>query len=205
MRSAAGYVCPEPRREFYSHLDAANIDLKAFSEEFYRQLCGGHLEVVKDTLRYVHQETSVWLEVTTLLIPGLNDSDKELDSLVSWVACDLASDVPLHFTAFHPDYKLAGLPPTPASTLSRARHIALAAGLSHVYTGNVHDAEGSSTYCAGCGEVVVERDWYTIRRYHLSDGGRCTSCGAQLAGVFDGPAGTWGSRRLPVRFTPAAS
>ncbi|MGD0982998.1 MAG: AmmeMemoRadiSam system radical SAM enzyme [Acidimicrobiales bacterium] len=202
---SAGYVCPEPRSEFYSHLDAANIDLKAFSEDFYRQLCGGHLEAVKDTLRYVHQETSVWLEVTTLLIPGLNDSDEELDSLVSWVACDLASDVPLHFTAFHPDYKLAGLPPTPVSTLSRARHIALAAGLSHVYTGNVHDAEGSSTYCAGCGQMVVERDWYTIRRYHLSDSGRCTSCGAQLVGVFDGPAGTWGARRLPVRLTPTAS
>jgi pyruvate formate lyase activating enzyme len=199
---SAGYVCREPRGEFYSHIDAANIDLKAFSEDFYRHVCGGHLEAVKDTLRYIHQETSVWLEVTTLLIPGLNDSDKELNSLASWVASDLDSDVPLHFSAFHPDYKLAGLPPTPPGTLSRARRIALAAGLSHVYTGNVHDAEGSRTYCVACGQVVVERDWYTIRRYRLSDDGRCTSCGTQVAGVFDGPAGTWGARRLAVRLTP---
>ncbi len=202
---SAGYVCPEPRKEFYSHIDAANIDLKAFSEEFYRQVCGGHLAAVKDTLRYVHHETSVWLEVTTLLIPGLNDSDEELNALVSWIASDLDSDVPVHFTAFHPDYKLLGPPPTPAGTLRRARRVALATGLSHVYTGNVHDPEGSSTYCAVCGQLLVERDRYTIKQYRLFDDGRCTSCGTQLAGVFDGPAGVWGARRLAVRMTPVAS
>jgi len=202
---SAGYVCPEPRGEFYSRIDAANIDLKAFSEEFYRHICGGRLEAIKDTLRYVHQETPVWLEVTTLLIPGLNDSDKEVDSLASWVASDLGIDVPVHFSAFHPDYKLANLPSTPPGTLSRARRIALAVGLSHVYIGNVSDTDGSSTYCAGCGQVLVERDWYTIRRYRLTDHGQCTRCGKQLAGVFDGPVGTWGARRLPVRLTPLVS
>jgi len=202
---SAGYVCPDPRTEFYSHIDAANIDLKAFSEEFYRHVCGGHLEAVKDTLRYVRQETSVWLEVTTLLIPGLNDSDAEVDSLASWVASDLGRDVPLHFSAFHPDYKLLDRPQTPPSTLSRARRRALAAGLSHVYTGNVHDRDGSSSYCTGCGQLVVERDWYAIGRYGLSDDGRCIGCGTQLVGVFDGPAGTWGPRTLPVCLTPVRS
>jgi pyruvate formate lyase activating enzyme len=197
----AGYVCAEPRAEFYAHMDAANIDLKAFSEEFYRHTCGARLEAVKDTLRYVRHETDVWFEITNLLIPGLNDSDEELHAMTSWIVEDLGPDVPVHFTAFHPDYKLNDRPPTPPETLTRARRIALANGVRHAYTGNVHDSEGSSTYCAGCGAVVVERDWYRLGAYRLSDDGHCTECGTALAGVFDGPAGGWGPRRVPVRLS----
>ena len=195
----AGYVCPEPRAEFYAHMDAANVDLKGFTEEFYRHTCGGQLGAVLDTLRYLRRETSVWFEITTLLIPGLNDSDAELDRLTGWVAAELGPDVPLHFTAFHPDFKLLDRPPTPAATLTRARRIALANGLHHVYTGNVHDTEGSSTYCPGCGRRVVERDWYRLGHYALTAEGRCQGCGTQLPGVFDGAPGSWGPRRLPVR------
>jgi pyruvate formate lyase activating enzyme len=195
----AGYVCPEPRAEFYAHMDAANVDLKGFTTEFYRHTCGGHLEAVLDTLRYLRHETSVWFEITTLLIPGLNDSDAELDRLTGWVAGELGPDVPLHFTAFHPDYKLMDRPSTPPATLTRARRIGLANGLHHVYTGNVHDAKGSSTYCAGCGRRVIERDWYRLDRYGLTGDGRCQECGTQLPGRFDGPPGRWGQRRLPVR------
>ncbi|MDQ3946615.1 MAG: AmmeMemoRadiSam system radical SAM enzyme [Actinomycetota bacterium] len=194
----AGYMCAEPRTEFYAHMDAANVDLKAFTEEFYRHTCGGHLGAVLDTLRYLRHETSVWFEITTLLIPGLNDSDVELDRLTGWVAEELGADVPLHFTAFHPDFKLLDRPPTPAATLSRARRIGLANGLHHVYTGNVHDTEGSSTYCPGCGRRVVERDWYRLGGFSLTDDGRCVGCGTQLPGVFEGPPGRWGARRLPV-------
>jgi pyruvate formate lyase activating enzyme len=195
----AGYVCPEPRAEFYAHMDAANVDLKGFTEEFYRHTCGGHLGAVLDTLRYLRRETSVWFEITTLLIPGLNDSDAELDELTAWVAAELGPDVPLHFTAFHPDFKLLDRPPTPAATLARARGIGLGNGLHHVYTGNVHDTDGSSTYCPGCGRRVVERDWYRLGHYGLTAHGRCQDCGTQLPGRFDGPPGSWGQRRLPVR------
>ncbi len=200
----AGYVCPEPRAEFYTHMDAANVDLKGFTEEFYRHTCGGHLGAVLDTLRYLRHETSVWFEITTLLIPGLNDSDAELDQLTGWVAAELGPAVPLHFTAFHPDFKLLDRPPTPAATLTRARRIGLANGLHHVYTGNVHDTEGSSTYCPGCGQRVVERDWYRLGHYGLTGDGRCQACGTHLPGVFDGPPGRWGQRRLPVRLAAEA-
>ena len=197
----AGYVCDEPRTEFYRHMDAANVDLKAFSEEFYRHTCGARLEAVKDTLRYLRHETSVWFEITNLLIPGLNDSDEELQAMTSWIVDDLGPDVPVHFTAFHPDYKMTDRPATPPATLTRARQIARANGLRFAYTGNVHDTDGSSTYCPGCGTVVVERDWYALGAYRLTDDGRCNRCGTTLAGVFDGPAGTWGPRRMPVRLT----
>ncbi len=197
----AGYVCPEPRAEFYAHMDAANVDLKAFSEQFYHHVAGGELGAVLDTLLYLRHETSVWFEITTLLIPGLNDSDAELDAEARWIAEQLGPDVPLHFTAFHPDYKLLDRPPTPPETLRRARRIGLANGLQHVYTGNVHDAEGSSTYCPSCSERVVQRDWYELSSYRLTDVGRCRSCGHQLPGVFDGPPGEWGARRVAVRLT----
>lgn len=195
----AGYVSPEPRVEFYEHMDAANVDLKGFTDEFYRHTCGAQLEAVKDTLRYLRHETSVWFELTTLLIPGLNDSDGELDAMSRWVVDELGPDVPMHFTAFHPDFKLVDRPPTPPETLSRARRIALANGVRFAYTGNVHDAEGSSTYCPGCGATVVERDWYAIGEYRLTDDGACAHCGTRLPGRFDGPAGGWGPRRMAVR------
>ncbi|HYT51780.1 MAG TPA: AmmeMemoRadiSam system radical SAM enzyme [Gaiellaceae bacterium] len=195
----AGYICPEPRVELYEHMDAANVDLKAFTEQFYAQTCAGHLQPVLDTLEYLKHETDVWLEITNLLIPGKNDSAEEIDQMTSWIVERLGPDVPIHFTAFHPDYKMLDTPPTPPATLTRAREIALANGIDHAYTGNVFDAGGQSTYCRGCGGCVIERDWYRLGAYRLTDDGRCEACGTRLPGVFRGPAGSWGARRLPVR------
>ena len=195
----AGYISPEPRAEFFRHMDAANVDLKSFSDDFYYKICGARLQPVLDTLQYIKHETSTWLELTTLLIPGENDSDEELQALTHWVATNLGPDVPLHFSAFHPDWKMTDRPRTPAATLTRARRIAKDNGLRHVYTGNVHDTAGGSTYCHECGDLLIERDWYQIGRYRLTDDGRCRKCDMQLPGIFDGPAGNWGARRLPVR------
>jgi pyruvate formate lyase activating enzyme len=195
----AGEVCPEPRAEFYRHMDAANVDLKGFTEAFYRDVCAGHLQPVLDTLVYLKHETDVWFEVTTLLIPGLNDSDRELDEMTRWYAEHLGPDVPLHFTAFHPDYRMTDVPHTPPATLRRARQIARANGLRHVYVGNVHDEEGDSTYCPGCGALLIGRDWYELTRWNLSAAGRCPHCGAACAGVFEAEPGNWGARRRPVR------
>lgn len=195
----AGYVSPEPRAELFRHMDAANIDLKSFSEDFYYRICGAHLQPVLETLEYVKHETKVWLEITTLLVPDANDSDAEIDALTRWIAGHLGSDVPLHFTAFHPDWKMRDRPPTPPQTLTRARRIALSNGLRFVYTGNVHDREGGSTFCPGCGARVIERDWYELGEWKLDAQGCCIECGTQLPGVFDGAPGTWGAMRLPVR------
>ena len=195
----AGYINDAPRREFFAHMDAANVDLKGFTEAFYRDVCAGELAPVLDTLRYLKHETSVWFELTTLLIPGLNDSDKELDAMTRWVVEELGPDVPMHFTAFHPDYKLLDRRPTPATTLSRARTIALSNGVRYAYTGNVHDEAGGSTRCHACGETLIGRDWYTLTAWNLTDDGHCRRCGTACAGVFDGPPGQWGARRLPVR------
>jgi len=195
----AGYICAEPRRELYAHVDAANVDLKGFTEEFYRHVCGGHLQDVLQTLEYLVHETDVWVETTTLLIPGKNDSDDELDAMTHWVVDHLGRDVPMHFTAFHPDFKMLDVPPTPPSTLTRAREIALANGVRYAYTGNVHDRAGGSTCCPGCNTLVIERDWYELGAYGLTGDGHCASCGARVPGDFDGPPGTWGARRRPVR------
>jgi pyruvate formate lyase activating enzyme len=195
----AGYICDEPRVELYRHMDAANVDLKAFTEDFYARTCAGHLQPVLDTLEYLRHETDVWFEITNLLIPGLNDSADEIDAMTRWIVERLGPDVPVHFTAFHPDYKLLDVPPTPPETLTRARRIALANGVRHAYTGNVFDADGGSTYCAGCGERVIERDWYRLGGYRLTDDGRCDACNTPLSGVFAGRPGVWGRRRLPVR------
>ncbi|HEX2111691.1 MAG TPA: AmmeMemoRadiSam system radical SAM enzyme [Gaiellaceae bacterium] len=195
----AGYICDEPRVEFYRHMDAANVDLKAFTEDFYARVCTGRLRPVLDTLEYLRHETDVWFEITNLLIPGKNDSDDEIDRMTSWIVERLGPDVPVHFTAFHPDYKMVDVPPTPPETLARARRIALANGVLFAYTGNVHDAAGGSTYCPGCGEVVVERDWYRLGVYRLTGEGRCETCETPIPGIFVGRPGTWGARRLPVR------
>jgi pyruvate formate lyase activating enzyme len=194
----AGYICPEPRAEFFAHVDAANVDLKGFTENFYRHVCGAELGAVLDTLEYLRHETDVWLELTTLLIPGHNDSDAELHELTGWVVEHLGPDVPLHFTAFHPDFRMLDVPPTPPATLARARRIALSNGVRHAYTGNVRDVEGQSTSCPGCGKRVITRDGYTIRDYGLDDAGHCLTCGTTMPGVFDGPCGDWGPRRRPV-------
>ena len=180
-------------------MDAANVDLKAFSERFYKQICASELQPVLETLEYLKQETDVWFEITNLLIPGENDSDSEIDAMTAWVVEHLGTDVPMHFTAFHPDWKMLDKVRTPGSTLSRARRIAIANGVRFAYTGNVHDEAGGSTYCGGCGERIVSRDWYVLKDWQLGEDGACLACGAICPGVFDGPPGTWGSRRLPVQ------
>jgi pyruvate formate lyase activating enzyme len=195
----AGYICPEPREEFYRHIDAANVDLKGFTERFYRQICAGHLEPVLETLVYLKRETEVWFEITTLLIPGENDSDSELEELTQWVVEQLGPDVPLHFSAFHPDYKMLDVASTPAATLTRARRIAIKNGVRYPYTGNVHDEEGGSTYCYQCGGKLIGRDWYDLTEWNLTETGCCKVCGAICNGVFEAAPGNWGQRRLPVR------
>jgi pyruvate formate lyase activating enzyme len=203
----AGEICPEPRVELYRHMDAANVDLKAFTERFYRKICGGALEAVKETLVYLKHETDVWFEITNLIIPGENDSSQEIDEMTRWIVDALGPDVPVHFTAFHPDWKMMDHPPTPPSTLSRARQIALANGVRYAYTGNVHDEAGGTTSCHECGKALIGRDWYVLTEWNLTDDGRCAACGTPCAGRFEGPPGHWGARRLPVRlrnFMPEA-
>ncbi len=195
---SAGYITPQARPEFFAHMDAANIDLKAFTNQFYEQLCFARLEPVLDTLRWLKHETKVWFEVTTLLIPGSNDSEEEVKQLCAWFVRNLGPDVPLHFTAFHPDFKMMDVSPTPAATLTRARQQALAAGIHHVYTGNVYDVEGQSTLCASCGRLLIERSGYHLDRWNLTANSGCKFCGARLAGCFDPEPGHWGAHRKPL-------
>ncbi|HEV8108441.1 MAG TPA: AmmeMemoRadiSam system radical SAM enzyme [Burkholderiales bacterium] len=195
----AGYIHAEPRRAFYGNMDAANVDLKGFTDEFYFKICGGRLQPVLDTLEYLVNETAVWTEITTLLIPGKNDSNEELEAECKWVREHLGPDVPLHFTAFHPDWKMTDVAATPPATLTRAREIALRAGLNYVYTGNVHDESGGSTYCPSCRKALIRRDWYDIRGYHVTDAGACGHCGARIPGRFQKFAKPFGPRRIPVR------
>ncbi len=195
----AGYMRDKARREFYSHMDAANVDLKGFTRDFYFRTCAGELEPVLETLQYLKHGTRVWLELTNLVIPGLNDSGKETGGMVDWILRKLGPDTPLHFTAFHPDYKMTDRGATPAATLARARGLALRAGLRFVYCGNVRDPEGGTTFCPSCGAALIRRDGFTILDFRLDEKGRCLSCQTACPGVFEGPAGTWGSRRLPVR------
>jgi len=194
----AGYMHLGPAREFYAKMDAANIDLKAFTDDFYFKLCVGHLKPVLDLIAMVHHDTDCWIELTTLLIPGHNDSETEIRELAAWCAKELGPDVPLHFSAYHPDYKLDA-PATPPETLRRARRIAQDAGLRYVYTGNVHDRSGDATHCPNCGNAVIERDWYEILGYALDDAGRCTQCGTAIAGRFGRFGTPFGARRIPVR------
>ena len=194
----AGYITPGARGDFFGAMDAANVDLKAFTETFYRKLTFAELAPVLDTLVWLRRETGVWLEVTTLLIPGENDGDEEIHRLSAWFASNLGPDVPLHFSAFHPDFKMSDTPPTPPATLTRAREIARSHGLRYVYTGNVHDREGDATLCPDCGTVLIQRDWYEILDYRIEDGA-CGVCGRVVPGVFESEPGTWGARRAPVR------
>jgi pyruvate formate lyase activating enzyme len=195
----AGYVCDEPRREFYAHMDAANVDLKGFTEDFYWRLAKGHLQPVLETLEYLARDTDVWFELTTLVIPGWNDDEREIDEMTRWVVEHLGPDVPMHFTAFHPDFRMLNVPPTPASTLTRARDVAKRNGVRYAYTGNVHDREGGTTYCHGCGRAVIERDWYVLREWQLTPDGKCRHCGTTCGGVFDRSPDDWGAKRMPVR------
>jgi len=194
----AGYLTDWARPAFFAGIDAANVDLKAFTDDFYKSVTKSELGPVLDTLKYLKHETDVWFEITNLLIPGSNDSDAEIDQMTDWIAAELGPDVPLHFSAFHPDYRMLGTPPTPAATLSRARRIARDKGIRHVYVGNVLDVDQQSTYCHGCGRKLIERAGYRITGWALDEAGRCRNCGTALAGVFEADHGEWGARRLPV-------
>ncbi|HET6884456.1 MAG TPA: AmmeMemoRadiSam system radical SAM enzyme, partial [Pirellulales bacterium] len=200
----AGYISPAARQPFYEVMDAANVDLKGFTEDFYRHLTLSHLEPVLDTLRWLKHETDVWFEITNLVIPGANDSLDEIRQMCHWILDHLGPDVPLHFTAFHPDFRLKDRGPTPPETLLAAYDVARSLGLIYVYAGNVHAPREGSTWCPGCGELLIERDWYELGRYQL-DGNRCRSCGYQLAGRFDQERGNWGRKRLPVRIAEFSS
>ena len=195
----AGYISPEPRIEFFNWMDAANVDLKAFSERFYHKITGAHLEPVLDTLKYIKHETDCWLETTTLIIPGENDSEKELTEMCEWVVENLGPDMPMHFSAFHPDFKMMDVPSTPPSTLTMARDIAMKAGVRYAYVGNVHNKEADSTWCHKCGELLIERDWYELGQWNLDATGSCKSCHTKVSGVFEEKPGQWGAKRLPVR------
>ncbi|MBX7059073.1 MAG: AmmeMemoRadiSam system radical SAM enzyme [Leptospirales bacterium] len=194
---SAGYISPTARAEFFDSFDAANIDLKGFSETFYRQYSLAALHPVLDTLGHIAHGGKTWLEITTLLIPGLNDSDSELQQMTAWIERNLGREIPLHFTAFHPDFKMRDFPPTPLATLRRARRIAIDQGLRFVYTGNVSDFEGDATCCPQCASTVIQRDRYRILSYRILDGA-CNSCGCKIPGRFENKAGDWGARRLPV-------
>ena len=196
----AGYIGKEAGKDFFAHMDAANVDLKSFSEKFYQDLTqGGHLHPVLDTLVYLKKETDVWFEITTLLIPGENDSDEEAQKMCDWIVENLGEDVPLHFSAFHPDFQLMDHPATSPATLTRAREIALSSGIRYVYTGNVHDREGGSTFCHACKKLLIERDWYELGEYNLVHKNQCKFCGEVCAGCFDDAPGDWGAKRMPIK------
>lgn len=196
---SAGYVMPEPRKEFYHYIDAVNIDLKAFTEDFYHKITGSHLAPVLETLQYLKHETNVWLEITTLIIPGENDSEKEINAMTDWIFNKLGPDVPLHFSAFHPDWKMRDKPGTTLESLKKARSIAILNGLNYVYTGNVHDQEGDTTFCHKCGTELIIRDWYEIKQWNLGEKGECLKCQTPCAGKFESVHGNWGSKRQPVK------
>jgi len=198
---SAGYICDEPRIEFFNHINAANIDLKGFTQDFYHKICHGHLQPVLDTLCYLHSETDTWFEISNLLIPGENDSDKELNEMCQWLAENLGQNIPLHFSAFHPDFKMLNKEVTPLTTLLRARKIALSYGLNYVYCGNVFDTDSDSTYCSHCKKRLIERNWYQLGQYNLDHEGHCNYCGTKLQGHFSHNRQDFGRRRIPVRIT----
>jgi AmmeMemoRadiSam system radical SAM enzyme/AmmeMemoRadiSam system protein B/AmmeMemoRadiSam system protein A len=199
----AGYITPEARGSFYELMDAANVDLKAFSEDFYARLSSGHLQPVLDTLEWLKRDTDVWFEITNLIIPGENDTDDELHRLCDWLLEHLGDEVPVHFTAFHPDFKMLEHPATSLTTLRGARDIATAQGLKYVYLGNVHDPAQHSTYCPSCQTLLIGRDWHTVETYQLR-GDRCPRCGTRIAGRFLDAPGEWGQRRQSVRISQFA-
>jgi len=199
----AGYITPVARPEFYSVMDAANVDLKAFTERFYKKVTLAALEPVLDTLKWLKHESNVWFEITNLVIPGENDNPDEIAAMCDWIVTNLGEEVPLHFTAFHPDFRMMDVPPTPPETLTRAREQALRAGIKYAYTGNVHDSGGGSTYCPNCKTCLIERDWYEINNYHLKDN-KCPKCNCTIPGVFEENHGNWGRRRQPVNLNNMA-
>ena len=199
----AGYICAEPRKEFFRAMDAANVDLKGFTERFYRDLSSATLSNVLDTLVHIRHETDCWLEITNLIIPGENDDPGELAEMSRWIVDNLGPDVPLHFSAFHPDWKMLDTPATPHETLAMARRIARDAGVNYVYVGNAHDKGRQSTYCPNCATRTIGRDWYELSEWRVvpvgNDGGACPNCGTRIPGVFDARPGDWGRKRVPVQ------
>ncbi len=195
----AGYISDAARAPFFDAMDAVNIDLKAFAPEFYRRLTASDIGPVLESIDYAVNEAACWVEITTLLIPGENDSAEEITALSEWMLETCGPDVPLHFTAFHPDHRMLKHPRTPPETLRKARAIAQAVGLNHVYVGNVHDVEAQSSYCSGCGAQIIRRDWHLLEAWHLDDFGACLTCGTPLPGRFEGPPGTQGRKRQRVR------
>jgi pyruvate formate lyase activating enzyme len=179
----AGYIDKNAREEVYKNIDAVNVDLKAFTETFYFKLTFSHLEDVLDTLVWLKHDTDIWTEITTLLIPDENDSDDEIKQMSDWVLENLGDEVPMHFTAFHPDFKMRDKPATPASTLKRARKIAMDKGVKFVYVGNVFDAEGQTTYCPNCNAELIKRSWHDVK-FNKLEGNSCTNCGTEIPGVY---------------------
>ena len=197
----AGYVSPEPRSEFYQFMDAANVDLKAFSERFYKKITGSQLQPVLETLVYLKHDTDVWFELTTLLIPGENDSEKEVTEMCQWVVEHLGPDVPMHFSVFHPDWKMRDKPSTPTRIVRRARDIAMAQGVRYAYVGNMHDIDADSTWCHHCGSLLIGRDWYQLSAWKLDEKGCCLNCATPCAGLFEASPGHWGAKRMRVNMT----
>jgi pyruvate formate lyase activating enzyme len=179
-----GYIAREAFLDVYEHIDAANIDLKAFTEDFYAKVTLSHLAPVLDTLRWLRRETSVWFELTNLIIPGLNDGRVEINELCDWILGELGDDVPLHFTAFHPDFKMLDREPTPPETIHRAREEALIAGLKYVYAGNILTRNAGNTQCPKCGKTLIRRSWHRIEEIAI-DNGLCRHCHAEIAGEFE--------------------
>ena len=200
---SAGYIQAEARAGFFRYMDAVNLDLKGFSQSFYRDLCTGSLQPVLDTLSYLIHETEIWTEITTLLIPGENDSEEELQAMTAWVASELGTHIPLHFSAFHPDYKMMKHPATPHDTLLKAKAIAKSNGLNYSYIGNVHDPSNASTYCSGCGALLIGRDSYQISDWNLDQQAACITCGLKLPGKFDTNPGSWGNKYQRIQINKA--
>jgi len=193
----SGYIAAEARSAFFEPMDAANVDLKGFTEQFYQEYCGGRLQPVLDTLVWLVRKSAVWVEITNLLIPEANDAPEDIRRMCQWIADELGPDVPLHFSAFHPAFQLTDRRPTPSSTLIAAHEIGRQAGLHYVYTGNVFDPQHQHTYCPGCGRAVIWREGYALGAYEMQDG-RCAHCHVPIAGRFDQRPGAWGGGRREV-------
>jgi AmmeMemoRadiSam system radical SAM enzyme/AmmeMemoRadiSam system protein B/uncharacterized protein (TIGR00296 family) len=200
----AGYISPAARAEFFHAMDAANVDLKAFTEDFYERITYSKLQPVLDTLHWLKHESDVWFEITNLIIADTNDSPDELRRMCDWILQAVGAEVPVHFSAFHPDFRMMDQPRTPHETLVMARDIAIRQGLKFVYVGNVNDVFNQSTWCPGCGELLIERNWYQLGQWNL-DGNSCRKCGTSIPGRFDKAPGTWGNRRQPIRISDYAS
>ncbi len=199
----AAYISPQARAPFYEYMDAANVDLKAFTEEFYHKITYSHLQPVLETIEWLKKETDVWFELTNLVIPDANDSLDEIREMSDWILQHVGDEVPVHFTAFHPDFRMRDCGNTPPETLIAAREVALQQGLRYVYVGNVNDVAHQSTYCPTCQGLLIQRNWYELGAYHLKQN-TCGHCGAGIAGVFEEAPGNWGRRRQPVQMSQFA-